>query len=274
MIFIDSMPITGTGAYFGPCQTWPAQVLCDIPIEAAPITGFALNMATDVLWSLTGMRFGQCEITLRPCRRECYNPWPDSWYAWPLTGRFPQPALIGGLWFNLVCGGCPGTCSCFSVSEFVLPSPVHRIVEIEIDGTPLVSGAYRVDNNRLVVRQDGGSWPRCNDLSLPDGSPGTWTVTALIGEVIPQGAALAMGELFCEIIRGALGGDCRLPAGVSQLVRQGVTIQFPDVTELFRQGRTGLYLVDMFLSTWNPYGLRQRARTYNVDSPTVRRPHT
>jgi len=263
----------GPGADFGPCANWPYTLICDIPIEAAPITGFAISMATDLLWSLTGMRFGLCNVTLRPCRRDCYNPFPDDWGLWAGGTSWPQPALIGGQWFNLVCGGCSGTCSCSSVSEFVLPSPVHRIIEIQIDGTPLVTG-WRVDNNRLVVREDGGTWPLCNDLSAPDGAEGTWTVTAEFGEPVPDGAALAMGELFCEIIRGALGGDCRLPAGVQQLVRQGVTIQFPDVGELFRQGRTGLYLVDMFINTWNPYGLRQRSRVYRVDSPTVRRTNT
>lgn len=272
MVFFESVPITGGG--FGPCFTWPAEAICEIPIEAAPITGYALEMATQLLWGLTGMRFsGLCEVTLRPCRRECFEPWPDDWRLWPGGATFPQPALIGGQWFNLVCGGCPGTCSCSSVSEFVLPSPIYRIIEIEIDGTPLVTG-WRVDNNRLVVREDGGEWPTCNDLSAPDGAEGTWTVTALYGEPVPASVALPMGELFCEIVRGGLGGDCRLPPGVTQLVRQGITIQYPDVGELFRQGRTGLYLVDMFVNTWNPYGLRQRSRVYSVDRPTVRRTNT
>ena len=56
------------------------------------------------------------------------------------------------------------------------------------------------------------------------------------------------------------------------MVRQGVTISYPDVGELFKQGRTGLYLVDAFIATWNPYGLRQRSRVYRVDQPTVRKP--
>jgi hypothetical protein len=57
-------------------------------------------------------------------------------------------------------------------------------------------------------------------------------------------------------------------------VRQGVTISFPDVGELFEKGRTGLYLVDAFIATWNPNNLRSRSRVYRVDSPTVRRPGT
>lgn len=266
----------GQGADFGPCANWPIQLLCDVSVESAVITGYAVSLATDTLWALTGRQFGLCNYTFRPCRRDCFSsPFPpDGWAEWPWTSTYPQPALIAGSWFNLVCGSCPGTCSCSAVSEFVLPAPVHDIIDITIDGTPMASGAYRLDNNRLVVRTDGGTWPLCNDLSVNDGAEGTWTVTATIGRVIPDGAALAMGQLVCEIIRGAQGEDCNLPPGVTQLIRQGVTIQYPDIGELFRQGRTGLYLVDMFVSTWNPNRLTNRSRVYNVDRPTVRRTDT
>ncbi|WP_162948120.1 hypothetical protein [Streptomyces europaeiscabiei] len=232
-------------------------------------------MATETLWGLTGQRFGLCEVTLRPCRRDCgsssfFDDFGPPWAG----GSYPQPALIGGQWFNLTCGSCHGGCSCSSVAEVLLPAPVLRIVEVKIDGTPLVTGAYRVDNNRLLVRTDGGDWPRCNDLSSADTEADTWSVTAVYGEDLPDGAALAMGQLACEIAKAADGGDCKLPAGLQQLVRQGVTISYPDVGELFRQGRTGLYLVDMFVTTWNPNRLRTRSRVYSVDRPAVRRTDT
>jgi hypothetical protein len=265
--------VANEGADFGPCADWPIEWICDVPAESAALTGLAVSTATEVLWALTGMRFGLCTVTLRPCRRDCYDLFPGD-FGPPWVGTYPQPALIGGQWFNLTCGGCAGSCSCGEVSEFVLPAPVHEIVEIKIDGTPMVTGSYRVDNNRIVVRTDGGVWPRCNDLSRDDTEVDTWSVTATYGEVVPEGAKLAMGALACEIIRAASGGDCKLPAGLQQLVRQGVTISYPDVGELFRLGRTGLYLVDMFLAAWNPYGLRQRSRVYSVDRPTVRRAGT
>lgn len=265
----------GAGDITGPCADWPVTWTCDVETLNPAVTGLAVSMATETLWSLTGMRFGVCEVTLRPCARSCddgsfYDDFGPPWAA----RSYPQPALIGGLWFNLTCGSCPGTCSCTEVSEVRLPAPVNTIVEVKIDGTPMVSGAYRIDNNRLLVRTDGGRWPRCNDLNLDDTEVGTWSVTATYGESLPEGASLAVGQLACEIAKAAAGGDCKLPAGLQQLVRQGVTISYPDVGELFRQGRTGLYLVDMFVSTWNPYGLRQRSRVYNVDRPSVRRAGT
>jgi hypothetical protein len=263
-------------AAFGPCENWPVQWTCDLDTLNPAVTGLAVSMATETLWALTGMRFGLCDVTLRPCRRDCYTGsfFDDFGPPWTAGWSYPQPALIGGQWFNLTCGSCSSGCSCSTVSEVLLPAPVHRIVEVKVDGTPLVTGAYRVDNNRLLVRTDGGEWPRCNDLSLADTEPDTWSVTATYGEVPPEGAALAMGELACEIAKAADGQDCRLPAGVQQLVRQGITISYPDVGELFLKGRTGLYLVDMFVATWNPYGLRQRSRVYSVDRPTVRRAGT
>lgn len=271
---IVSQP-TGTGVMSGPCADWPVTWTCELDTLNPAVTGLAVSMATETLWSLTGMRFGLCEVTLRPCARECqtgsfYDDFGPPW----ASGSYPQPALIGGLWYNLTCGSCSGDCSCGAVSEVRLPAPVYEIVEVLIDGTVLASSSYRLDNNRLVVRTDGGHWPRCNDLSKDDNETGTWSITALYGEPLPEGASLAVGQLACEIAKAAAGGDCKLPVGLQQLVRQGVTISYPDVGELFRQGRTGLYLVDMFVSTWNPYGLRQRSRVYSVDRPSVRRAGT
>lgn len=278
MPVINPTPAAGAneGADFGPCANWPITWTCDLDTLNPAVTGVAVSTATEVLWALTGMRFGLCTVTLRPCRRDCFDGrfFDDFGPPWTGARSYPQPALIGGQWFNLTCGSCHGGCSCSTVSEFVLPAPVHEVTEILIDGEVLDAGAYRVDNSRIVVRTDGGVWPRCNDLSLDDTEEGTWSVTANYGEVVPDGAALAMGELACEIAKAAAGGDCRLPAGVQQLARQGVTISYPDVGELFAKGRTGLYLVDMFVATWNPYGLRQRSRVYSVDRPTVRRAGT
>jgi hypothetical protein len=258
-----------------PCEPWPITWTCKVDTLNPAVTGLAVEMATETLWAMTGMRFGVCSVTLRPCRRECQTGSFYDDFGPPWTAQYwPRPALVGGLWVNLTCGGCTGECSCTSVSEVLLPAPVHRVTEVKVDGTPLVSGAYRLDNNRLLVRTDGEEWPRCNELNLEDTEAGTWSVTAEYGEPVPDGAELAMGQLACEIARAADGGDCKLPAGLQQLIRQGVTISYPDVGELFRQGRTGLYLVDMFVATWNPSGLRQRSRVYRVDRPTVRRAGT
>lgn len=261
-------------AEFGPCSDWPAYWICDVSAESPTLTGYAVNAATRVLWALSGRRFGTCQVTLRPCRRECYETWPYGWSLW-------DRSMLGGFvysdyryWYPLGCGGCVGDCSCTALSETVLPSPLNTVVQVKMDGTPMVTGAYRVDNNRLLVRTDGQRWPYCNDLSKDDTQAGTWSVTASYGEDVPSAARFAVGELACEIIKASHGQDCRLPAGVTSLARQGVNISIPDFGDLFKDGRTGLYLVDMFLAAENPHRLTQRPRVWNVDHAVNRRTNT
>lgn len=262
-------------ADFGPCSDWVPYWTCDVSARSPALTGYAVNAATRVLWGLSGRRFGTCTVTLRPCRTECYDSWPGGWSQWDTTAQGTTVWSDYRYWFPLGCGSCSGGgCSCASVSEAVLPSPVSTVVQVKVDGTPLVTGAYRVDNNRLLVRTDGQAWPYCNNLNKDDTQTGTWSVTAAYGEEVPTSARFAVGELACEIIKASTGTDCRLPAGVTSLARQGVTISIPDFGELFKDGRTGLYLVDMFLASENPNRLQQRGRVYSVDHPSVRRTNT
>lgn len=268
----ETLPVSGSAP---PCADWPIQWICDVSTVSPAVTALAVSSASEILFALSGRRFGACPVTLRPCRLDCYDtPFWNDWGP-PWSPSWPQPALIGGQWFNLTCGGsCGRNCSCTTVSEVLLPSPVYQVTEVLIDGVVLPATSYRVDNARLLVRTDGGVWPLCNDLSKDDTEVGTWSVTATYGEPIPDSAKLAMGELACEIVRAASGGDCKLPPGVQQLIRQGVTISYPDIGELLKKGRTGLYLVDLFLASYNPNGLKRRSRVYSVDRPPHRRAGT
>lgn len=258
-------------ADFGPCENWPVYWTCDVSTYSPELTGYAVSAATRILWSLSGRRFGLCTATLRPCAEDCRTgggyPFFGSWewqtgYAMPSWDVYRMPYCSGG---------CGNSCSCADLSEIRLPSPVDSIVEVRMDGTPMVTGSYRLDNNRLLVRTDGQRWPRCNNLNLGDDQPGTWSVTAKFGENVPDSGRLAMGELACEIAKAGSGVDCRLPPAVTQLVRQGVTISVPDFGQILLHGRTGLYLVDMFLSSENPKSIQQRARVYDVDRIAPRR---
>lgn len=258
-------------ADFGPCEDWPVYWTCEIDTYSPELTGYAVSAATRILWALSGRRFGLCTATLRPCAEDCRDggsyPFFGSWewrtgYAMPPWDFYRLPYCSGG---------CGGTCSCTDVSEVRLPSPVDSVVEVKLDGTPMVTGSYRLDNNRLLVRTDGSRWPRCNNLSKGDDQPGTWSVTARYGETVPDSGRMAVGELACEIAKAGTGQDCRLPPAVTQLVRQGVTISLPDFGQFLLHGKTGLYLCDMFLVSENPDKLRQRSRVYDVDTMLPRR---
>lgn len=258
---------------FDPCEAWPVIWQCDVTSDDDALQQVAVDAATQVLYALTGRQFGSCQVTLRPCRDSCQEvPWPGGdWALWPGRGVWPQPALIAGLWYNLTCGSCGTNCSCTTISEVTLPAPVMSVQEVRVDGQVLVTGAYRVDDNRTLVRIDGGVWPRCNDLSRADTQTGTWSVTATYGREVPTLARIAMGELACEFMRGLRGEDCRLPRQLASLTRQGVSIQFPNVTELLTEGRLGLYFGDLAIATYNPSHLHRRARTFSIDRATPRR---
>lgn len=261
----------------GPCSAW--ELACaDFPEGTTPeIQAMAAMAATEALWMRTKQQFGLCTITLRPCRKDCFPSWPwvplQGWNnlsgaTWP----WPQPALVGGNWINIACGQCSSGCSCSVVHEVRLPYPVNSVVEVKVDGVVLPPSAYRVDNFNLLVRVDGGEWPRCNDLNLDDTEVGTWSVTANYGDDVPQLGKLAAGQLAVEIAKRCVGaGGCVLPAGtVQQITRQGVTKVFFDSDQAFAQGMLGLYWADMFVKTYNPSGTGT-ASIFDIDGPRHRR---
>jgi hypothetical protein len=263
-----------------PCDPWPYEC-ADFPTGASQaLIDQSVAAATEALWARTKRRFGLCSMKLRPCGRDCFDSWPwiprRGWYnvggySWP----WPQPALIGGKWFNITCGSCSSGCSCSRVEEVVLPYPVADVTEVKVDGVVMHPDRYRIDDWRLLVRLDGEAWPRCNDLNLDDDQIGTWSVTARYGTEVPQLGKLAVGELATEIARSCMGGSgCKLPAStVKQVTRQGVTKVFFDAESAYAGGSLGLRWSDMFIKTFNPTNTGV-AMIYDIDGQHDRRVNT
>jgi hypothetical protein len=254
----------------GLCAPWDPIWCVALPTGSEAISGYAVQAASEALWAATAQRFGLCTETIRPCRRDCYGrswPFADAWWEY---GTYPRPLLYQGVWYNIGCGQCPGTCSCTALEEALLPGVVYDIIQVKVDGVPLASSAYRVDNNRLLVRTDGGTWPTCQDLAAADTEVDTWSVTVRFGEPVPILGQQAVGELAAEIARACLGEDCRLPKNITQLVRQGVTITFPEGQNLADR----LYFPRLFIETFNPKRLPALPQVYDVDGPTFRRTGT
>jgi hypothetical protein len=256
---------------FGPCQPWPVlwQNCAELTTSGPAVTGQAVQAATEILWALSGRRFGPCPVTIRPCQAGCADL-PASWVQVPIAGvTWPTPVLYGGAWYNLTCAGCGATCSCTELSEARLPAPA-TVLEVRLDGAVLPAGAWRVDDWRLLVRTDGGRWPACQDLTAPDSEPGTWAVDLEVGEPVGELGQFAVGELACELLRAFRGEDCRLPANVTSLARQGVSIELPSPALLREQGLLGLPWCDRFIQAANPHRLLARSRTFSVDHPPWR----
>lgn len=257
----------------GPCEPWPVVWCGPLTLSLAGVTGDAVAAATEVLWAKSGRQFGTCNTTLRPCRKDCWGgSWPfwDTWNEWGVG--WPFPYQYNGQWFNLGCGGCPGSCSCTILHEVVLPMPVADIIEVKVDGVALPPSSYVVYDRRTLLRVDGQPWPLCNDLNKMDTEVGTWSVTATYGTEVPMMGKMAVGELARELAMACVDDEgCSLPQPVQQLVRQGVSLTFLDPSQVFADGKVGLYRSDLFISTFNPGGISARAQAIDVDGPRARR---
>src|SRR3546814_10764299 len=83
-------------------------------------------MAATYLWDWTGRKYGQCTLTLRPCRQQCYEGVSTFWggAGGPLAAPF-TPVLIQGAWYNIGCGTCGDTCGCSTSQSLRLPGPIR-----------------------------------------------------------------------------------------------------------------------------------------------------
>lgn len=264
----------GTDPPFGPCRFGPADYSCVVvSAEQAAATGHVLDAATELLWALSGRQFGQCDVTLRPCRRDCSDTTDGRLGA---SGMWPHPAKIDGEWLNLVCGSCGAACTCGPVEQIVLPNSVTHVAEVAIDGDTLDPAAWRLDNRRILVRQDGGRWPTCQHLGRAAGEPGTFTVKAFYGRELPAVGRLSLGELVAEFAKACVGASCAVPGNWATIATQGLTVTAKkafaaNANDLDTIPEESLPFTRAFLRAYNPRKLTARSRVYSPDVARARR---
>lgn len=240
---------------------WPLDDSCcaefatypqDVQDRATALAGMTLRM-------LTAYRVGGCPVTVRPCRKVCegYIPY--------YTGQPFGPYNWNGVWFNCTCGG--QTCGCGALCQLELPRPIGAVEEVKIDGKVLDPWTYRVDEGRWLVRLDGECWPDCQDLALADTEVGTFSVTYLNAIPVDSLGKYAGGVLACEYAKACAGGKCRLPSGVTSVVRQGVSYEI--AAGSFPGGATGIREVDTWIARYNPNHLRTQPAVWTPDEPVL-----
>lgn len=228
----------------------------------------ARQAAVEILWAATARRFGVCPVTVRPC-----PPAPErDWFVnhWDLISSTGHRTSI---WYgNMACQSCSDTCRCDPIGSVRLwHQRPQSIVQVSIDGEVLDPSAYLLHND-VLVRIDGDSWPKVQDVTAPLGQPGTWSISYLYGTPVPVAGQLAAGELACEIAKALCDDDsCALPQRVQTVTRQGVTVGFIDPMTFLSDNKTGLYGVDLWIQSVNPNGLKQRPRVRRADDPRRRR---
>lgn len=228
-----------------------------------------LTAATSLLWNWTGRVFGLSEVTVRPCRTDCA---PSTYHGVAgipssyVTGVF-LPILINGEFYNVRCGRkCRDDDR--TMAEIGLPGPVDSILEVRVDGEIVPSSAYRVDNRTWLVRTDGDTWPVCQDLTKPPTEPDTFTVTYKWGTPVPDGGRLAATVLACEMAKATLGRECSLPQRVQSVSREGVSIAVLDTFEGLEAGRTGIWVVDSWVTS--VVNAPRKSRVLSPDTRTAR----
>lgn len=220
---------------------WPIDTTClpDAPDEAAVvIREAAIELASSILWALSGRQYGACPVIARPCPQRCDMPMYD------------------GTWRTTACG-CVGRCSRSSPSVVHLPGPVGEVLTVAEDGIILDPSEYALEGEYLY--RVGAVWPS-QDLGQPNGGIGTWSVTYTRGIPVPSGVGRLTGILAAEFVNACTGGKCRLPRNVESVNRRGVSYQMVDPAEIYQNGKTGLSEVDLWLSAVNPNVLMQAPR--------------
>lgn len=243
-----------------PTETEPWCQPADLADCAAPghvDVATVCQVASAVLRNFSGRRYGVRHMTVRPHRLI------DSIV---LPGMAPTPTgtilTAAGGWFGQGWGWMEGR-------GLLLDAPAN-VLEVVVDGATLDPSAYQLFDGRLLVRGGGLDWPYDQDLSRPTtgpGSPGTWSVTYESGTPVPTEAKVAAATLACQLLKLMVGApDCAIPDRVTALTRQGVSLTILDPNQFFKEGRTGITLVDMWLASLDAARKKRRASIAGPES--------
>jgi hypothetical protein len=211
----------------------------------------ALEFASFVLWSLSGRMYTPVQVT-----QESYDT--TQTLAW---GAQVYPLFMDGVPYNTTaCGNCAcQNCGVFHRTR-LRGYPVRRILGVAADGR-IISPSECVILDYSVLGLT--SLDSCNVRCL--------TVEYEYGTGVPAGGKNAVAKLAEELLRNARGEPCRLPERVTSFSRQGVSYTMLDPQDFLDKGRTGIYEIDLLLSTLNPSRALKRARVF---SPDIRRAET
>ena len=153
-----------------------------------------------------------------------------------------------------------------------------KINNKEVEGWRLESKAHiRLPQECLgyLWSSSGWSWTgqgRLEDFLAASNCRREVVVEYTYGSPPPEAVDKAIKALACELDKAYSGDDgCRLPARVTSISRQGISMTILDPQDFLENGKTGLIEVDLIISAFNPKQAKSRARVYSADYRPSRR---
>lgn len=220
----------------------------------------AAKAASQLLWALTGRKYtGTNTVTERYV---CFT----RWHSFGLATGTTTAIIANGNMQNI-----PLTANSYyeTASDGVTPgarlklrgTPVQKIHAIRDHLGEIVNpNYYYLSDHSTIQPTIGVPWWPCNI-----------EVTYTYGAPPPAMGQMAARTLAIEFCKMWAGEDCELPQRVTSISRQGVSYTILDPQDFVQEGRTGLYMVDMFLKSVNPDKARNRARVFSPDTSRARR---
>lgn len=245
-----------------PCEDWPLNEACTRGLDPEQdVDAYAISVATELLWRATAGIYGTCTVKVRPCGRTCQSA---AFAYWPVQ-------TSTGEWINVTCGCEESACGCCHVSDIKLVGPVASVTEVKIDGVIVVPNTYRIDDGYKLTRVgDAPPWPKCQDLGAAPTAPNTFQITYLKGIPVPVGGQYALAALAAEIKKSCNGSECRLPARVTSVTRQGISAAMINDIDFLRSGLSGVPEADAWVVSVNPLNQRSQSAVYSPDLPRQR----
>lgn len=214
----------------------------------------AIDDASLILYYLTGRQFsGTCTTTVRPCigLAEC------------ACGCCKPNQVNLGVW------------------------PVTDLISVRSEGET-VSGAtllstYHIDEYRYLVRNDGDTFPHGGSPSAISGSVYdaedgdnrfVFEVTVEHGMAVPRLLTRATRALACQMVNACCDLPCKLPERVTNISRNGISMSVASAEDLVRDGRTGIYEVDLAIQVFNPSKLQSPSFVWSGQIEHGRRVNT
>jgi hypothetical protein len=292
-ITVTIYPAVGalTGPQEGPCFPWTTPDAVRSAVTGidpnADLTEW-IEAASQVLYALTGRQYkGLCRATIRPGHKSCSCGGMCSahLFGWPFLGAWGYgPYGLGGGYFgpyglNMLYRGQEGPQNILlCASEIDLGHEARSVESIKIDGTEIDPTTWRLDPLGKLIRQPDSAgnrlvWPCCTRVDVPSGGIGTFEVTYVYGVDPPTDVVMAVnvmaGQFWLALNQPS---QCKLPAHMQTMTRQGVTATFiTDTTVYLSKGFTGIAVIDQIIAAHNPNHLFRRAKVLDIDVMSNRR---